>query len=293
MIKTKPLIGILATPYIKNNNSDEVFLKENLINFFKHNSIDYIIIPYTIKKLELNKILSNLDGVLFPGSQIGNYYNNKFIKQHFFTQKYIVKKVKFLAANNILIPILAICHGYENMILIENNYSLSKKTISNTFINVNSYSNYKTIPKFSNNKMGKLFKKNFNKTKKLIHNNSLAMPLYRKQKIRNYEVIATSLDKNNKEFIDIVKHKKYPFFGFQGHPEINNTKLFSLFIDYVNESFTKKNSNRKIEHFNSSDFIKLKSRKVLCKKYKLAKTIKDGKCRFYKIQNTKYKIQNI
>jgi gamma-glutamyl-gamma-aminobutyrate hydrolase PuuD len=287
MITTKPLIGILATPYIKNNNSNEIFLKENLIKFLKQNSIDYIIIPYTIKKLELNKIISNLDGILFPGSQIGNYYNNKSIKHHFLTQKYIVKKVKFLANNNRPIPILAICHGYENMILIEKNYNLTKKNINNTFINVNSYINYKTIPKFSNNKMGKLYKKNFNKTKKLVHNNSLALELgvYRKQKNKNYEVIATSLDKNNKEFIDIVKHKKYPFYGFQGHPEINNTKLFSPFIDYVNKNFTKKNLSQTLKRFKSSDFIKLKSRKVFCKKYKLAKTIKEGKCMFYKIKN--------
>jgi gamma-glutamyl-gamma-aminobutyrate hydrolase PuuD len=106
MIKTKPLIGILATPYIKNNNSDEIFLKETIIHFLKQNAIEYIIIPYTIKKLELNKILSNLNGIIFPGSQIGNFYNNKFIKRHFLMQKYIVKKIKSMANNNILIPIL-------------------------------------------------------------------------------------------------------------------------------------------------------------------------------------------
>lgn len=175
MIKTKPLIGILATPYIKNTISNEIFLKENIITFLKQNSIDYIIIPYTIKKVELNKLLSNLDGLLFPGSQLGNLYNNKFIKQHFLTQKYIVKKIKLLANNNIIVPILAICHGYENMILIEKNNNLTNKNIKNTFINVNAHNDYKTTPKFKNSNLGKLFKKNFNKTKKLIHNNSLAL----------------------------------------------------------------------------------------------------------------------
>ena len=283
MIKTKPLIGILATPYIKNNNSDEIFLKETIIKFLEQNSIEYIIIPYTIKKLELNKILSNLNGVLFPGSQIGNYYNNKFIKQHFLMQKYIVKKIKSMANNNIIIPILAICHGYENMILIEKNYNLTKKTINNTFINVNSFYDYKTTPKFNNTKWGNLFKKNFNKTKKLIHNNSLALELTIKHKIKNYEVIATSLDKNKKEFIDIVKHKKYPFYGFQGHPEINNTKLFAPYIEYVNNSFKKTKLNQTTKDNSTLDFIKLKSKRVSCKKYKLAKTIKNGKCILYKI----------
>jgi gamma-glutamyl-gamma-aminobutyrate hydrolase PuuD len=286
MIKIKPIVGILATPYIKNAISNEIFLKETLITFLKQNSIDYIIIPYTIKKVELNKILYNLDGLLFPGSQLGNLYNNKFIKQHFLTQKYIVKKIKSLANNNIIIPILAICHGYENMILIEKNYNLTNKNIKRTFINVNAYNDYKTIPKFNNSNLGKLFKKNFNKTKKLIHNNSLALASDQKNRIKNYQVIASSLDKNNKEFIEIIKHKKYPFFGYQGHPEINNTKLFLHYISYVNKSFNKRKINKKINNKlntnTSVNLIKLKSRKVSCNKYKLAKTIKHGKCIFYK-----------
>lgn len=286
MNNTKPLVGILATPYIKNNTSNEVFLKETLITFLKQNSIEYIIIPYNIKKVELNKILYTIDGLLFPGSQIGNLYNNKYIKQHFLTQKYIVKKIKKLASNNnnIIIPILSICHGYENMILIEKNYNLTKKNINSAFINVSSFNDYKSIPKFKNNKLGKLLKSNFNKTKKLVHNNALAIDP--KHRIQNYEIIATSLDKNNKEFIDIVKHKKYPFFGYQGHPEINNTKLFSPFINYVKTVFNKRKLNHTLvtkKKYYNLNLIKLKSRKVSCKKYNLAKTIKHGKCVFYKI----------
>jgi len=284
MNNTKPLVGILATPYIKNNTSNEVFLKENILTFLKQNSIDYIIIPYNIKKSKLNKILYNIDGLLFPGSQIGNLYNSKYIKQHFLTQKYIVKKIKIFATNNNIIPILAICHGYENMILIEKNYNLTKNNINNAFINVNSFDDYKSIPKFKNNKLGKLLKSNFNKTKKLVHNHALAIDP--KHRIQNYEIIATSLDKNNKEFIDIVKHKKYPFFGYQGHPEINNTKLFSPFISYVKTAFNKKKLNHKLEtkkKYYNLNLIKLKSRKVSCKKYNLAKTIKYGKCLLYKI----------
>ena len=55
MKKTTPLVGILATPYIKNNISDEIFLKETIITFLIQNAIDYIIIPYNIKKFQLNK----------------------------------------------------------------------------------------------------------------------------------------------------------------------------------------------------------------------------------------------
>ena len=52
MIRNKPVVGILATPYIKNNISNEIFLKENLKTFLMQNSIDHIIIPYSSTKLE-------------------------------------------------------------------------------------------------------------------------------------------------------------------------------------------------------------------------------------------------
>jgi len=284
--RTKPLIGILPTPYIKDPVtkkqfvSNKIFLTADIISFLKKYSIDYIIIPYTITKLELNKILPNLDGLFFTANHRGNYYDNKFIKQHFSTQKYIVKKVKMLAANKIIIPILSICHSHQCMILIENKIAISSKNIKNTFINVNS-DGIKTIPKFRNTIMGNLFKSNFNKTKKLYHSHKLAADS--KYEIKNYEVIATCLDKNKKEFIDIVRHKKYPFFGFQGHPEVENTKLFAPYISYVKYIFNKKKPNQKIinkEIYNKLNLLKLRSTKTPCKKYKLAST-KHKKCRIF------------
>ena len=291
MNKTKPLIGILATPYIKNNISNTIFLKKSVINFLKDYSLDHIIIPYTIKKVELNNIIPNLNGFIFPGSQRGNVYHNKYIKQHFLIQKYIVKKIKMLAHNNNIIPIMSKCHGHENMILIEKNYNITKKNIKKTFLNVHSYNDYKTIPKFKNSKLGRLFKSKFNKTNKFIHNHALA--LNSKKKIKNYEIIATNLDKNNIEFIDIIKHKKYPFFGFQGHPDEDNTKLFLPFISSVYENFNKKQLSKNSKNsknnkkYNSFKFIKLKSRKVSCKKYKLSLTTKYGECLFYKTSTRK------
>jgi len=286
MYRTKPLIGILPTPYTKDPVtkrpivSNKIFLTADIISFLKQNSIDYIIIPYTITKIDLNKLLPTLDGLLFTSHHRGNYYNNKFLRQHFFMQKYIVRKVKLLATNKIIIPILSICHSHQAMILIENKYTMSNKNIKKTFINVNSQG-IKTIPKFRNTNMGKLFKTNYNKTKKLYHSHKLALDS--KYKINNYEIIATSLDKNKKEYIDIVKHKKYPFFGFQGHPEVENTKMFAPYISYVNNIFNKKKPNQKIinkEIYNKLNLLKLKSKKTPCKKYKLAST-KHKKCRIF------------
>jgi gamma-glutamyl-gamma-aminobutyrate hydrolase PuuD len=232
-----PTLGILATPYINNSNknSRELILDKALLRLLKNKNINYINIQYTITKTKLNDLLNSLDGLIFPGGQIGNFYNNKFYKTYFKIQKFLIKRAQHINSSHRPFPVLGICNGYENMILIEKNYNITKKHIKKTFINVKSYKNYKA-PLFSK----KYRNKGFNKTKKIIHNNLLAIDP--KTNIGDYKIEATSLDKNNKGFIDIVKHNKFPFFGFQGHPEINSEELIDPFIKVVKASFNKRKS---------------------------------------------------
>lgn len=244
MIKNIPTLGILATPYINNKNkqSRELILDKTLLRLLAKKNINYINIPYTISKSNLNRLLNTLDGLIFPGGQAGNFYNNKFYKAYFKIQKFLMKRAQIINSLYRPFPVLGICNGYENMILIESDYNITKNNIKKTFINVRCYKNYKA-QLFSI----KYRSKGLNKTKKIIHNNLLAIDP--KTNIGDYVIEATSLDKNNKEFIDIVKHKKYPFYGFQGHPEINNEELIDPFIKVVKLSFSERkgsasNSNK-------------------------------------------------
>ena len=238
MIKNIPTLGILATPYINNKNkqSRELILDKTLLRLLAKKNINYINIPYTISKSNLNRLLNTLDGLIFPGGQAGNFYNNKFYKAYFKIQNFLMKRAQIINSLYRPFPVLGICNGYENMILIERDYNITKNNIKKTFINVRCYKNYKA-QLFSI----KYRSKGLNKTKKIIHNNVLAIDP--KTNIGDYIIEATSLDKNNKEFIDIVKHKKYPFYGFQGHPEINNEELIDPFIKVVKLSFNKRKSS--------------------------------------------------
>jgi gamma-glutamyl-gamma-aminobutyrate hydrolase PuuD len=230
-----PTLGILATPYINltNKNSQELILDKNLLRLLTKKNINYIIIQYNINKSKLNDLLNNLDGLIFPGGQAGNFYNNKFYKAYFKIQKFIVLRAQHINSVTRPFPILGICNGYENMILIERNYNITKNHIKKTFINVKCFKNY-NAPLFSK----KYRNKRLHKTKKIIHNNLLAVDP--KTNIGDYKIMATSLDKNNMGFIDIVKHNSYPFYGFQGHPEINNGELLDPFFKVVKASFNKR-----------------------------------------------------
>jgi gamma-glutamyl-gamma-aminobutyrate hydrolase PuuD len=261
MLEAMPTLGILATPYINltNKNSQELILDKNLLRLLAKKNINYIIIQYTINKSKLNDLLNNLDGLIFPGGQAGNFYNNKFYKAYFKIQKFLVLRAQHINSVTRPFPILGICNGYENMILIERNYNITKNHIKNIFINVKCYKNYKA-PLFSK----KYRNKRLHKTKKIIHNNLLAVDP--KTNIGNYKIMATSLDKNNKGFIDIVKHNSYPFYGFQGHPEINNGELLDPFLKVVKASFNK----RKEASFN-------KRKEASFNKHKRSATVKNSK----------------
>ena len=230
----KPIVGILATPYInKKEQREQVFLTNFFIKFLKRNNLNFIIIPYNLSKLKLKSIVKNLDGLLFPGSQIGNYYYSKEFTEHLKKQKLLLKLVKSINKTERLLPILSICHGFHNSMLIATNEN--KNTLFN---DVNAYYNYNQNPKFLKN--GEKLKKLYNKSKKIVHNNKLGISPNMINKTKKIYLFAKTKDKNNKEFIEIIKHKNYPFYGFQGHVERSNPELLIPYIIDIKRSFYKR-----------------------------------------------------
>ena len=270
----KPVVGILATPYInKWINREQVFLTNYFVKFFKINNIDFIVIPYNLSNIKLKTLIKNVDGLLFPGSQIGNYYYTKEFKEHYKKQKFILKLAKLINKTKNILPILSICHGFQNSMLIE-----SKESIDNLFTNVHAYYNYKKEPIFTTS--GEKLKKFYNKSNKLVHNNKLGISPKRINKTKKIYLLAKTKDKNGKEFIEIIKHKKYPFYGFQGHVERSNPELLIPYVIDIKRSFNK----RCIKSNKSCKLKKIVNGKTIkCKDYGLAKKNNNRKCYIYNI----------
>lgn len=272
----KPIIGILATPFIDNNNQKKIFIKQRFINLIKKNNCIPYIIPYNLNKNKLTSILKNINGIIFPGSQIGNLYSSREIKNHFVKQKFLVNQIKKINKKRPF-PILGICHGYENLILIELGLSPNKNNIKKTFKNVHTDNAYKNTLNFTK-KTNKL-KKLYNKSKKIIHNNKLGFYKKDTKNIKSFEIIAFGKDRLDNSFVEIIKHKTLPFYGFQAHPERNNTELLIPFFDDCKKSF---------KLHKSPKILKIKKlfkskKQVNCRKYGLAKKTNKQKCFFYKI----------
>ncbi len=279
----KPILGILATPYISNNDKNNyVFLKNNILKILKENSIDHLIIPYTLNKKNISKYLKNIDGLYLPGSQLGNFYSTIEFKKHFKTNKYLVKKIMKINEDKRILPILGICHGYENLMLIGEDIKLSKNTVDNFFSPIYADNNYKTKLKLSKTSKNNKFLKN----KFVFHNNLLGITPQRFKKTKKlkhiYNILATGIDKDNRIFIEAVKSSKYPFYGFQFHPELANKNFLQPFFMDVKKSFNERNKNISSEKSLKFSPKKTKYKTLKCKSYKLSANNHD-KCRFYKV----------
>ena len=279
--KTKPLLGILATPYISSKfKKKQVYLKRDFLKYLKKAGINYIVIPYNIGKPRLNQYLDRVNGLYFPGSQIGNYYATPEFKKHFQICEYLIKKAIIINKCERRLPILGICHGFENMMLIGANLKPTKKNIRIFLSTVFAGGDYKTKLRTSSRK--------YNYKKPVLHNNSLGVlpRTFKKNRTlrKKYNILATGLDRNSEKFIEIVKAKYMPFYGFQFHAELSDPKFF--FADFLRDmqiSFIKSNNkNNKNNKTSNMKHKRLHKKTRKCKKYGLSLNNRD-KCTFYKV----------
>ena len=99
-------------------------------------------------------------------------------------------------------------------------------------------------------------------------------------KTKKIYLLAKTEDKNGKEFIEIIKHKNYPFYGFQGHVERSNPELLIPYVIDIKRSF-----NKRCIKLNKSCKLKkiVYGKTVKCKDYGLAKKNNNRKCFIYNI----------
>ena len=305
----KPLIGILATPFIKEDQgnkkkpqkNDEIFLKEDILKAINPHA-NHLVVPYNLSKSSLKNIVKTLDGIIVPGSQLGNFYHTKEFQEHYKTEKKLIKIAKKINKNERTFPLLTICHGYQNLILIENNIIPNKKTDygNKIFLKADSYNGYKYPVTYTH--LGKKFQKlltyknknkNKNKkftkrSKKMVYNNKLGFSPKYINKTKKISVLSNYRDKTGKQIVSIIKYKNLPFYGFQGHPERVNKELLSPFFNDVKTSFLErkqdlsKNNKRKSRKTRKTKFIKLKMQTKKCINLGLSKN-KNKSCNFYKL----------
>jgi len=236
--KNKPILGIIPPPMITPDKSEQfLYLNDGYIKFFRNIKINMVIIPYNISKNELEFYLKNIDGLFFSGARIGNYNQEKeFINQYRFID-YVLRKAINLNKKGKIFPIYASCHGIQSIIK-----TTEKRVdkIGGLFESLDAV-NYKTKIQFLNNNSNNINKYAKYNNKIVIHNCTFGITptkFYKTKYLKDeYNVIAIGRDRRNKKFIDFIKHKTYPIYAFQCHPEKSVVGLLDEFIESLYKSY--------------------------------------------------------
>ena len=289
--KNKPIIGIVPPPMINDDPKHFLYLNQGYINYFKKIKLNFVIIPYNISLNRMNDYFNNIEGIFISGARIGNYNKTEEFIQQYERIDYILKKVLEMNKTGRIFPLFASCHGIQSIIkTTENkihnfkvfkrldavNYKAKLDFINNNTNNIIKYKNYNCQLAQHNCTFG-ITPKMFNRTKKLK---------------KMYNIVAVARDRRNKKFVDFIKHKTYPIYAFQFHPEKSITGLLDEYIEglYKSKNIRDKNNIGNIKFkpnmldYKTYTCKKLRPRVINVHKSGLKKTSKKStKCHIIKI----------
>lgn len=266
--KNKPILGIIPPPMITNDISEQfLYLNDGYIKFLRSIKINMVIIPYNISNNELEYYLKNIDGLFFSGARIGNYnQETEFINQYKFID-YVLKKAINLNKKGRIFPIYASCHGIQSIIKIAEKHSGKNDDL---FVSLDAV-NYKAKIQFINNNSNNINKYTKYNNKIVIHDCTFGITLSKFYKTKylqhEYNVIAVGRDRRNKKFVEFIKHKTFPIYAFQCHPEESPVGLLDEFIESLYKSHILRSRLNKIFKLKSKKFVpnKLSFKTKLCK----------------------------
>ena len=232
----KKLIGVLTVPVNVTQKVEErdfleytSFVADSHIQLFS--GTPYVIIPYTMPHTEMRKYFDHISLLYIPGGRLGNYNEKQFVD----SVRFLMKEIKRINELGTYLPIWGICLGFQTMLQVDNT-KLHHSMLLDKF---DSRLGYMTnLNHTGNSKMRMFFKKDEihqleNRIDKL-HNHGLGIT---KEKLKDaelsndYQIVHMNIDRKGKSFISTIEHKKYPFYGFQWHPEKSeNVEMFRRFF---------------------------------------------------------------
>eukprot|EP00343_Euplotes_focardii_P010374 CAMPEP_0205827692 /NCGR_PEP_ID=MMETSP0206-20130828/32827_1 /ASSEMBLY_ACC=CAM_ASM_000279 /TAXON_ID=36767 /ORGANISM="Euplotes focardii, Strain TN1" /LENGTH=263 /DNA_ID=CAMNT_0053128833 /DNA_START=143 /DNA_END=934 /DNA_ORIENTATION=+ len=177
-------------------------------------------IPYNLPESNITYLLDHINGLILPGGADDLIYSNNTLSDYTAKLKFIVEYSKSLNQKGFHFPILAICLGFEQLVLYEFQHKDiigeydSKDYASNMmFMDGADHSRlYKGINTTISEQFNTIYNQHFRGFDKSIFDEI-------KELKDSYKVLTTSFDRRGDEFVSSVEHKKYPFYGLQFHPE--------------------------------------------------------------------------
>jgi gamma-glutamyl hydrolase len=292
-----PIIGVLSVPISKTKRSSTYasYIPHSYMKWIEMSGARTAPIIFTWSPEKIDEVLSQVNGVLFPGGSIDRTSNNDF-RKYINTYKQIISYAKEQTETGNHFPLWSTCLGFEFMMMMEGHteeqvHDYYVKNFGIEQVDARSYSvplefmhtedtdedeYMKTIlsPLFSEMSFDDLTK--YQENNVFYMNHGYGFPLTPELLLwynQFMHILAKNKDKKGIEYVSAIKYKKYPFYGVQFHPEkpnfewldntiphdelaINASTQFSNF--FINEA--RKNTNKMVDERIQSYFYTLYSR---------------------------------
>ena len=230
-----PIIGILTKPGTEGEYEDYEFFEKRYVHFVEAGGARAVPIKYTSTHEEMDKIFSQINGVLFTGGGSDLVTENGSWIQFSLAGKYLISLAKKANDNGDYFPIWGICLGFEMMIILEAEEDILGFCPYHLCSSYNPPLVMENESTPYNTKMLSLFTPEYftiaqisgwtpNWHSFLV----LEKDFYESSTVSDtYKIVATSYSTDfTIKYIAMVEGKKYPFYAVQFHPEKNVYKFY-------------------------------------------------------------------
>ncbi len=226
-----PTIGMIT--YRTDNMDDksaDSFIIDSHIKWMRKLGIKVLPIPYDTHDRE--SYMCQLDGLYLPSSYIGNG-SNRTKHDTISCIMWFMNQAIQLNKAGIYFPVFGVCMGMQYLLMVQSGVD----ELMEEFDSFNNYELPFNLSKGSRIMQGLSPREdNTLRGTLALHNHSrgLSPEKFKRYKALTnfYNITAIDKDRAGKEFISSIEGKKYPFYGFQWHPEHSKhaVKLFGRFI---------------------------------------------------------------
>jgi gamma-glutamyl hydrolase len=208
MLNNFPVIGILST---YSNVINKYMVNYAYVKWLQLHGCYVVYISPTLTKKQMIDLFGQIDGLVIPGGSNHPYENEPLYKQFKFLFDLAMEHGNF--------PVLGICMGLQYMLTYISNDSWDNVKV--VVDNIHSRCiNYLVRP-IDNTILSNIPIQYFNKPY-FSHNHHHAISLQyfkQNQPLMDFFDVLTIIDHPKGNLVSTIQAKKYPFFGFQWHPE--------------------------------------------------------------------------